>query len=59
MGKKLNCKDVTGDCEFQARADNEQDLMRQVQDHARTRHNIAEITPELASKVRSAIRDEA
>jgi predicted small metal-binding protein len=59
MAKVLRCADVTGTCDFVARGSSEQDIMQQAAAHAQSAHNIQEVTPELAEKVRSAIRDEA
>jgi predicted small metal-binding protein len=47
MAKTVSCRDVGMDCDFEAA------------EHARTAHNMTEILPEVADKVRSAIRDEA
>ena len=59
MAKALHCNDVVPNCEYVARGDSEQEVLQQAAEHARTAHNIADVTPELADKVRSAIRDEA
>jgi predicted small metal-binding protein len=59
MAKVLRCNDVVGNCDFEARGESEQDVMEQAADHARTTHHLNEVTPELAEKARSAIRDEA
>jgi predicted small metal-binding protein len=59
MTKVLHCNDVVPNCEYVARGDSEQEVLQQASEHARTAHNIAEVTPELADKVRSAIHDEA
>jgi predicted small metal-binding protein len=59
MAKVLHCADVTGTCDFVARGDSEQEIMQQAAAHAQSAHQINEVTPELAEKVRSAIRDEA
>ena len=59
MAKILRCNDVVGNCDFVAKGDSEQDILQQAAEHARTAHNVSEVTPELADKVRSAIRDEA
>ena len=56
---KSSCRDVGVDCDFVARGETEQDILRQTAEHARTAHNITEIRAELAEKVRGAIRDEA
>jgi predicted small metal-binding protein len=59
MSKILRCNDVVGNCDFVARGETEQDILQQAAAHARTAHQVSEITPELADKVRSAIQDEA
>ena len=59
MAKVLHCNDVVPNCEYVARGDSEQEVLQQAAEHARTAHHIADVTPELADKVRSAIRDEA
>jgi predicted small metal-binding protein len=59
MTKVLRCNDVVGSCDFVARGESEQDILRQAAEHARSVHQVEEVTPELAEKVRSAIRDEA
>jgi predicted small metal-binding protein len=59
MPKVLRCNDVVGNCDFVARGESEQDILKQAAEHARTVHQVSEVTPELADKVRSAIRDEA
>jgi predicted small metal-binding protein len=59
MPKVMHCNDVVGNCDFVARGKSEQDVLQQASEHARTAHQVNEVTPELADKVRSAIRDEA
>jgi predicted small metal-binding protein len=59
MAKALHCNDLMAGCEFVARGESEQEVLQAAAEHARTAHNLAEITPELADKVKSAIRDEA
>ncbi|MFZ0293467.1 MAG: DUF1059 domain-containing protein [Candidatus Sulfotelmatobacter sp.] len=59
MTKVLRCNDVVGSCDFVARGESEQDILQQAAEHARSAHQVNEVTPELAEKVRSAIRDEA
>jgi predicted small metal-binding protein len=59
MPKVLRCADVVGSCDFVARGDSEDAVMQQAAEHARTAHNMNEITPEVAEQVRSAIKDEA
>jgi predicted small metal-binding protein len=59
MPKVLRCADVAGSCDFVARGDSEDDIMRQAAEHARTVHNMNEVSPEVEEQVRSAIKDEA
>jgi predicted small metal-binding protein len=59
MPKVLHCNDVVGNCDFVAHGESEQDILQQAAEHARAAHQVNEVTPELADKVRSAIRDEA
>ncbi len=58
MGKKFDCRDVGMDCDFVASSETEEGLMEVVAEHAKKVHGITEITPELAAKVKAAIKDE-
>ena len=58
MAKVLRCQDVGLDCEGEIRAATEEEVMRQAAEHARTTHNMTEMSPEVVQKVRAAIRDE-
>jgi predicted small metal-binding protein len=57
MAKELRCRDVGMDCDFRTRGETEEEVLRQATAHARTEHDIKEMTPELAAKVRAAIRN--
>jgi predicted small metal-binding protein len=59
MPKVLRCADVVGDCDFVARGESDQEILQQASEHARSAHDINEITPEVAEKVKAAIREEA
>ncbi len=59
MAKIVSCRDAGADCDFVARGDNEEEVLRQVTEHARTDHNMSEIPADVRDKVRAAIRDEA
>ena len=59
MAKTVNCRDVGVDCDFVAHGETEQEVLQQCAEHARTAHGMNEIPPELAVKVRAAIRDQA
>ena len=54
--KHLTC--VVAGCTATFRAPTEEDLMKQVATHAATDHGVTNVTPELAAKVKAAIRTE-
>ena len=56
--KMMRCRDVGVDCDFEARGETTEDILRQCVVHARDAHGISEIPPELAEKVKSAIHEE-
>ena len=56
--KNIACADVVPGCAFTATADTEDELVAQVAAHAAHDHGVSEITPELAAKVKAAIRTE-
>jgi predicted small metal-binding protein len=56
--KKIACNDVVPGCKFTASAETEEDLLKQVASHADHSHGVKEVTPELLSKVKNAIRTE-
>jgi predicted small metal-binding protein len=57
MAKHIACSDVVGGCSFTAQADTEADLVEQVKNHAAKDHGVTAITPELAAKVKAAIKE--
>lgn len=59
MSKVMHCRDVGPDCDFVARGRNEDEVMRQVADHARTVHGIDPVPPDLARKAQASIREES
>lgn len=56
--KVISCREVGVDCDFEARGETVEELLRKCADHARSAHGMEEIPAELAAKVRSAIREE-
>lgn len=58
MAKVLRCKDVGMDCDFEARAETEEEVLQQAAAHAAATHDMQEIPPDVLAKVRAAIRDE-
>ena len=58
MAKILRCNDVGFECDGVIRAETEEEVLKQAAEHARTVHNLQEITDEVVQKVRAAIQDE-
>ena len=54
--KRIACAEIVPDCPFTASADTEEELLEKVVTHAAHDHGITEITPELAARVRAAIK---
>jgi predicted small metal-binding protein len=59
MSKVLKCSDVNPGCSAEIRGDSEHDVLRKAAEHAKTSHHMDNIPPDVLSKVKSAIRDEA
>ena len=55
---RVCCADIVPECPYTASASTEEDLMQKVAAHAAHEHGVAEISPELAAKVRAAIKSE-
>jgi predicted small metal-binding protein len=56
MAKQIACGDVIAGCGFTAQAGTDEELMEKVKAHAAGDHGVKEVTPELAAKVKAAIR---
>lgn len=54
--KRIACGDVVPGCDFTASAATEEELVKQVAAHAAQKHGVTEITPELAAKVKAAVK---
>jgi len=57
MTKSISCADVGSDCSWTSSAENEEELMKKVGDHAKEGHPGLEMTPELVSKIKSHIKE--
>jgi predicted small metal-binding protein len=57
MTKHIACAEIVGGCGFTAEAASEGELIQKVAAHAAHDHGVKEITPELAAKVKAAIRE--
>ena len=56
MAQHIGCGDVVPGCQFTAQAATEEELLAKVKAHAAKEHGVKEVTPELAAKVKAAIR---
>ena len=54
----VRCREIGFDCDGVIKAEDEDDLMKQVAAHADEVHNVTEVTPELVEKVRSVVHEE-
>jgi predicted small metal-binding protein len=58
MTKVLHCNDLMPGCSWEGRGDSDVEVLMQAAEHARTAHNLTDISPEMIAAVRAAIRDE-
>jgi len=58
MTKVLRCNDLMPGCNWEGRGDSEAEVLMQAAEHAKSAHSMTDITPEMISMVRGAIRDE-
>lgn len=58
MEKVLHCRDVGFDCNGVIKAQTENEVLTMAAEHARTVHGVTEITPEIATKIKEAIKEE-
>jgi predicted small metal-binding protein len=58
MAKVLKCGDLNPGCNFEARGNSEDEVLKKAAEHAKTAHNMDKIPPDVLSKARNAIHDE-
>ena len=58
MAKVLNCRDLGFDCDGVCRAETEEEILQQAAAHAKSAHNLHELTAEVIEKARAVIQDE-
>lgn len=56
--KVMRCSDIGMKCDYVAKGQSEQDVMRQAMDHGRKEHNIKPLDFTTERKVREAIHEE-
>jgi predicted small metal-binding protein len=59
MRKILECRAIVPGCNFVARADSDEELLRKAVDHAHSAHGVEHMSEQLKAKVKAAIREEA
>lgn len=57
--KTLACRDVGMDCDFVARAESNEELMRLAAHHAEETHHITKLSPEVVVQMQEKVRDES
>jgi predicted small metal-binding protein len=55
--KQFKCGDVVLGCEWVTRSDDEQELFKEIQAHAREAHGMDEVPPEVVDKIRDVITE--
>lgn len=57
MSKHIACGDLVDGCAWKADAPTEEELLQKVVAHASSAHDVKQVTPELAAKVKGAIQE--
>ena len=58
MTKVIRCRDVGFNCDGVIKAKTEQEALTLAADHAKTVHNVKDITPEIVNKIKSIMKEE-
>jgi predicted small metal-binding protein len=56
--KMLSCREAGVDCDFVARGNTVEEVMKSAAEHGRQKHGMTSIPPDLQQKMRSLIREE-
>ncbi len=56
--KKFSCGDVVPGCQARFEGDDENAILAQVAEHARSDHGMSEVPDEVVAQVKQKIRDE-
>ncbi len=57
MDKRLDCRDIGGDCDYSACSSTEQEAIRRVGEHVQKVHTMKGFSKEFYEKARAAIRE--
>jgi predicted small metal-binding protein len=55
--KQFKCGDVVLGCEWVTRNEDEQELLEEIEAHARDAHGMDEVPPEVAEQIRDVITE--
>ncbi|HXU70516.1 MAG TPA: DUF1059 domain-containing protein [Polyangia bacterium] len=53
----ISCRDIGVDCDYVATGKTDDDVLKACADHGKKAHQMEQLPPELAQKVKSAIRE--
>lgn len=56
--KTISCRDAGIDCDFVARGNTADEVMKAAAEHGRQKHGMTNIPPDLQQKILSLIREE-
>jgi len=56
--KMIRCRDAGVDCDYIARGQTNEEVMKNAAEHGRQKHGMQSIPPELQQKMKSLIREE-
>ncbi|MDD5418762.1 MAG: DUF1059 domain-containing protein [Methanomicrobiaceae archaeon] len=54
----FRCSDVGFKCEYEASGETEEEVMAKVEQHAREKHQMNVLSPEIREKIRQVMREE-
>lgn len=57
MAKKFSCGDVVNGCAWHTQANTDEELFKNIAEHAKNSHGITQIPDELLQKVKSKIQN--
>lgn len=55
--KKLRCRDIGFDCDYEIVAESEDEILMQAAEHAQTVHELKEVSPQVVEAVKGAIQE--
>ncbi len=59
MAKILSCRELGTECDFIARGKTVEDVIEKAKEHGRKVHDMKDFPPDMLTKARSLVREEA